>query len=325
MAISRALNRETFPSHFKGGEGSKCFRELRRLGFEIGEKTVPEGRADWTEEEVRLLVEDYFDMWAKEQAGIPYNKTKHREKLVAKGLSRSKGSIEFKHQNVSAVLSRDGVAYITGYKPRSNYQAILEDVVAEYLDTKNAELVAALEQSEVEITDPTEVSVDFAKFVDDPPEPQEAAPPSSKTRVARKTDFSVREERNRKLGRAGEEIVLDYEKWRLSANGQADLADKIRWVSEKDGDGLGYDIESFDEQGRKIFIEVKTTKSGKDMPFMISANEVEASAELGPQYRIYRVFGYPKSPKVFIIDGPVADVFDLTPRQYQARLKLQNN
>jgi hypothetical protein len=94
-------------------------------------------------------------------------------------------------------------------------------------------------------------------------------------------------------------------------------------VSEIDGDGLGYDIESFDEKGRKIFIEVKTTKSGKDMPFLISANEVEASAELGPQYRIYRVFGYPKSPRVFILDGRVSEVFELTPRQYQARLKAQ--
>ena len=164
---------------------------------------MPEGRTDWSEEEVRLLVEDYFDMWGKEQAGIPYNKTKHRETLVEQGLNRSKGSIEFKHQNVSAVLSREGVAYITGYKPRSNYQAILEDVVAEYLDTNSAELVAALEKSETEVTDPTDVAVDYEKFVDDPPEPQDAAPPSSKTRVARKTDFSAREERNRKLGARG--------------------------------------------------------------------------------------------------------------------------
>ena len=68
----------------------------------------------------------------------------------------------------------------------------------------------------------------------------------------------------------------------------------------------------------------KRPRAARTCPFLISANEVEASAELGPQYRIYRVFGYPKLPRVFILDGPVSEAFELTPRQYQARLKPQS-
>ena len=33
---------------------------------------------------------------------------------------RSDGSIEFKHTNISAVLARQGLAYIEGFKPRGN-------------------------------------------------------------------------------------------------------------------------------------------------------------------------------------------------------------
>ena len=38
-----------------------------------------------------------------------------------------------------------------------------------------------------------------------------------------------------------------------------DLARKVRWVSEEDGDGAGYDIASFGPDGRARLIEVETT------------------------------------------------------------------
>lgn len=59
--------------------------------------------------------------------------------------------------------------------------------------------------------------------MDDPPEPQEAVPLRNKTRVARETDFSAREDQSRKLRRAGEETAIEYEGWRLVENGQTDL------------------------------------------------------------------------------------------------------
>lgn len=78
-------------------------------------------RNDWSKEEVESIVEDYFSMLASELAGVLYNKTAHRKKLLKRLPLRSKGSIEFKHANVSAALLDLGLPYIEGYKPRSNY------------------------------------------------------------------------------------------------------------------------------------------------------------------------------------------------------------
>ncbi|MDE0175529.1 MAG: hypothetical protein OYH76_10350 [Defluviicoccus sp.] len=63
--------------------------------------------------------------------------------------------------------------------------------------------------------------------------------------IARKFDVAARAERNRALGRAGEERVLAHERAFLASAGRADLAERVRWVSEEDGDGAGYDIENY--------------------------------------------------------------------------------
>ena len=46
---------------------------------------------------------------------------------------RTKGSIERKHQNISAVLHEVGCPFIGGYKPLGNYQALLKEVVVRVL------------------------------------------------------------------------------------------------------------------------------------------------------------------------------------------------
>jgi hypothetical protein len=77
--------------------------------------------------------------------------------------------------------------------------------------------------------------------------------------IACKFDVAGRDERNRALGRAGEERVLAHERAALRTAGRDDLARKVRWVSEEDGDGAGYDIASFAPDGLPRLIEVKTT------------------------------------------------------------------
>ena len=65
-------------------------------------------RMNWTEEELNLIISDYFLMLDEESGGIPYNKAQHNRLLQDK-IDRSKGSIEFKHQNISAVLHQLGL------------------------------------------------------------------------------------------------------------------------------------------------------------------------------------------------------------------------
>ena len=81
---------------------------------------------DWSREEVEATVGDYFSMLRDELAGLRVNKAEHNERLRRLLRSRSKGSVEFKHANISAVLTLHGYPYIDGYKPRLNFQALLE-------------------------------------------------------------------------------------------------------------------------------------------------------------------------------------------------------
>jgi len=77
---------------------------------------------DWTEQEVRLIVEDYFKTLEIELSRRSYNKSSHNQALRPHLNNRSKGSIDFKQQNISAALINMGLPYIKGYKPRINYQ-----------------------------------------------------------------------------------------------------------------------------------------------------------------------------------------------------------
>ena len=129
---------------FSGGEGvSHANGYLEKLGFEIRAKTdspiaepqiaaVKRG-ADWTDNEINLIVADYFAMLGQELAGQQFNKTAHRAALSPRLNGRSNGSVEFKHQNISGVLVDLGLPYITGYKPRGNYQRRLSEIVDQYL------------------------------------------------------------------------------------------------------------------------------------------------------------------------------------------------
>lgn len=88
----------------------------------------------------------------------------------------------------------------------------------------------------------------------------------------RTIDYDALQKQNSMIGFLGEEIVLKYEKNILS--NVPDLSQRIEHVSQTKGDGLGYDILSFDSQGNEIFIEVKTTTQGKNTPFYMTSNEV---------------------------------------------------
>jgi hypothetical protein len=54
-------------------------------------------------------------------------------------------------------------------------------------------------------------------------------------------------------------MIFKFEQQRLRQVDRPDLARKVRWISQEEGDGAGYDILSFDQKGRERFLEVKTT------------------------------------------------------------------
>jgi hypothetical protein len=89
--------------------------------------------ADWSRIEVEAAVADYLDMLALELRGEPFNKANHNRDLLRVLDGRTRGSIERKHQNISAILIELGYPYIDGYKPLRNYQELLREVVEERL------------------------------------------------------------------------------------------------------------------------------------------------------------------------------------------------
>jgi hypothetical protein len=234
---------------------------------------------DWTLDEVEAVVGDYFAMLDEEHRGVAYSKTAHRNRLAPRLNGRSDGSIEFKHANISAVMVGYGLPYIDGYKPRGNYQRLLAQVVLEYL-TANPDFLPRLASSQV--VDPASLVVAPARFADvleTPPDPAVLTPLVwSPTQRTVKIDFVRRDAENARLGRLGEEFVLELERRRLHDDAERpDLARRVEWTADVRGDGAGYDIASFNQDGSARLIEVKTTGLGKAFPFYVTANEVRCS------------------------------------------------
>lgn len=75
----------------------------------------------WTDAENDLIVADYFAVLAEDISGRRYSKAEHRRALLPLLNDRSEGSVEFKHQNISAVLKGLGEDWIPGYKPAFNF------------------------------------------------------------------------------------------------------------------------------------------------------------------------------------------------------------
>lgn len=276
--------------------------------------------ADWSEIEVELITVDYFSMLAEELKGISVNKTQHRRDLQKLLNKRSKGSIEFKHQNISAVLINLAQPFISGYKPLYNYQKILEDKVIEFLIGNKVFELNFKEFSEKEVRGAFDES-NFSKILVDPPKSNTVKEPTiSYDRKPIKVNYLEREQRNLNLGEAGEELIVEYEKWKLRSIGKDTLAEKVEWVSKEQGDGTGFDILSKDKSGKDKYIEVKTTKLSKETPFFFTKNEMDFSVVQSDKYHLYRVFNFAKEAKMFIKQGSLSSICHYYPISFKGYL-----
>jgi hypothetical protein len=321
LACRSLLGRILLPEEFSGGEApGQANYVLRELGFTVVRKGAevteedPEasGRGrDWTPEEANLVVADYFAMLAAELSGSEYSKADHNKELRPLLNGRTKGSVEFKHQNISAVLLEMGLPYIPGYKPARNYQkALLPQAVAGYL-VRNPSLLDMMAESPL-LNPPVAPEVGsrpVEDLFDDPPEqiilPVSDAKPWL-SRRGRRIDFAHRDAYNRHLGQLGEKFTVEVERRRLLLAGRDDLAARIEWVALTCGDGLGFDVLSFDEaDDSEQLLEAKTTGLGKHFPFYVTENEVRCSEDCLSRFRLYRVFDFGRVPRVYVVPGPL--------------------
>lgn len=304
---------------FSGGANT-VQRLLERLGFEVV-TSAASSALDWSPEEVAAIVADYLAMLLAELAGQAVNKSAHRRALLSKLNGRSESAIEFKHANISAAMLELGLPYIKGYQPRANFQrdALLREIELQVSQHKRFDVVAsdAVKREAIELE-----RGDFISVKEEAPERSNEVREPTPWRPARafKRDYLEQEAANRSLGRAGEDFVVRYERWRLLQLGLGQLADKVEHVAKTRGDGLGYDVLSFDPSGDEQFIEVKTTSFGKRTPFFVSPNEVEFARSESERYRLYRVFDFRAEPRLFELAGRIENHCALDPHSFKASL-----
>jgi hypothetical protein len=147
-------------------------------------------------------------------------------------------------------------------------------------------------------------------------------------RKGRKTDHIKKAINDKNLGDRGELFVVKVEKKKLMLLGRSDLAEKVEHTSSKYGDGLGYDVKSYEldslNRVKEIYIEVKTTTKGKTTPFFASKTEIEVSKEKGESYYIYRVYDFDLSIDdglIFRKSGNILENFLGEPETYSIRIK----
>jgi len=267
----------------------------------------------WDDAELDAIVADYFAMLDAELAGRAYIKS-HHSKVLMEQTGRTHRSVEFKHQNISAVLDELGMPWIAGYKPKRNYQNAIFDAIDRYLSAHESVPAKSSQAPGAEVA----AAAAPGLFVPPPLLEEKIERPPRLEKLVRKFDPVERDFRNRQLGKAGEAFVVDAERTRLAQIGRDDLVDKVRWVADIDGDGAGYDVLSFDADGQERLIEVKTTNGSARTPFYLTRNEHEVSEARGDVWRLYRVHLFAQRPSIYTLSPPLAQALHLRAEAWRA-------
>lgn len=270
-------------------------------------------RIDWSDEENSVLVNAYFDMLRHELRDERFVKAEVNRRLQA-ALGRGRGSIEFKLANVSAVLRDMSFPFVNGYKPYPNIQASLRDKVREEIlrqNDLNDLAFMRLTKSMPEVSENATWSEGAAPDAD--------LKLNAPGRRVGRWNFVELEAMNRDLGAAGERAVLARERSLLVRIGEHALATRVEHVSQTAGDGLGFDIRSFEPNGAEKLIEVKTTRLGAHWPMLVSRNEVDVSAVEGERYHLYRLHDFrPDSIRFYSLRGDLRTTCQMTAETYKA-------
>ena len=135
-----------------------------------------------------------------------------------------------------------------------------------------------------------------------------------------------RSNKSTKVGRAGEEHVLRYEAQKLRLMGENDI-DRYLIPHYKRNEFPGYDLTSLDEEGKEVYIEVKSSVSKTIGALELTPNEWSAAQRLGDMFLIYLVTNALTKPKIQIIRNPLSSiesgVFRIEPSAFQ--LDIRNN
>lgn len=276
---------------------------------------------DWSRSEVELCVSDYLQMLTLQMNGQRFSKRQRAIDLAERLNARSRASVEFKHCNISAVMTELGYPLVMGYKPLANYQHLLIEVIEQQLNT-NESVHAAVQAAVQRPAVPTDIVFDRKVWVDAPIPRRQPIEQAEALRMFSpvRRDYLAQEARNRSLGRSGELYVAELKARRLHLAGARALSERVEHVAETQGDGLGFDVLSFELSGQEKLIEVKTTTFDKFTPFYVTRNELARSDTDASIYHVYRVFNFRQSPRLFELKGSISSNCHLDVVTYMARV-----
>ncbi|TDX00523.1 DUF3883 domain-containing protein [Dinghuibacter silviterrae] len=140
--------------------------------------------------------------------------------------------------------------------------------------------------------------------------------PYTPTLIGRHINHLHNECEAKRIGAIGEQMIMKFELQRLRS-WQIENLLPIQ-TSLIEGYGAGYDIESYNENRSRVFIEVKSTTGPFTTPFFITQPELIKSEDRPDAYRLYRLFDINESNltgKLAIYEGSLAR-FCINPRIY---------
>lgn len=111
-----------------------------------------------------------------------------------------------------------------------------------------------------------------------------------KVELVGKVNWKAINRDNFTVGESGEFCVLKYEERKLREFNLEHLIEKMEHTSRGEGDGVGYDIKSFNEKGEEIYIEVKSTTKNSRGSFYMTPTEIKRAKELNEKFFLYRVY-----------------------------------
>lgn len=270
-----------------------------------------------TDAELRSHVRNYFSMLEGELRGRP-----RRRPALARGAEDAdEQRAEQAYRGIAACLIEEGLPFHSACRPLLSYSRRLRDAVEAYL-RNHPELLQLMESDvegaagmvpEVEPRNPDTIACCAPEPGEIPEITADAASPTLSG-----ADFLAQEQRNRSLARAGELFVIQYEIRRLRDAGAGVYADALEHVAAEHGGGGGYDIHSYDADGRDRYIKVKTTRFRRETPFFVTAHEIAMAALHREHYWLYRVFDFRGEPRLYCINGPLNERFRLQPTAYRA-------
>jgi len=311
-----------FPVHTRSGLKKTAAGAQRRTRNAI----MDAPNEEWTDNELRAAVRDYFTMLQAELRGRSSGTLSSWYARVRRPSDRDADQVENRHRQIAAVLIDNGLPCSIAHAPAWGYRQSLVRTVREYLHNHPhmLELMEGAVFRPVR-TLPELESLEPRRVLDRPPEPAPDAPgPVEATMPEHRelitgVDYLEKEQRNRSLASAGEQFVLAFERRRLRAQGQHKYAESIEHISAEHGEGSGFEILSYSVDGTARYIQVKTTRFRKETPLYLTAHEIAMALAYRKRYWIYRVFEFRDQPRLYMLNAPSIRRFTLEPTQYRVR------